>query len=367
MSIQDIQAFELPRFPEAITTAPTIGGSTNFDITLTAGYVAYVDQMPFTTTIDSVFFKISTSTGNYPMVARLENVSLGTGAPNGILINPSASAEVRTTATANANYEVRFPQPFTVSRGTLFSIVLAASTRPAVSGNGIRFADFDDDNTGNTFPYVVDNSAPPGTAIAFRTTVSPMIGIGLSAVSGVPLQHCWPMREAPPAIPAFRSPVTHGNKITIRSKVRASGAVVWGDVATSSAAIVLYGTDGFTLSALGYWNPFTPNNTTVGKSTVLFSSTVDLGPGTYYLAVSGGNAASNTTMYYASFTAPYWRGSSPFGGTDVMYISSGTTPTGPGQWIEVDTRQAFLGLLIDGIDDGSVNLFGGETSSIFFA
>jgi hypothetical protein len=65
-------------------------------------------------------------------------------------------------------------------------------------------------------------------------------------------------------------------------------------------------------------------------------------------------------MHYANFNQNIWREASPMGGASVMYVSANTVPTGTTSWTEVSTRQMFMGLIVDGIDDGVK-----ETSSVF--
>lgn len=365
MSIQTVERFELPKMPGLIGTAPNIMGANTLDISGLSGNISYIWQMPYTGLIDALFFRVNSAQGNGPMVMRadIETVNIPLGLPTGFLINPSASALITINPNASpVNYEVRFPQPFEITQGQHFAINISLSSgTPSGAGNGIRFSVFDDDNSGNLFPYVVDDSAPPAAA-AIRNLISPCIGIGLSAVSAIPLPFCWPV-DAAPAI-SFAAPQMHGNKITINSPVRACGATIWGQIASVSSSIILYDTNGVSVLTRQAWHPNLPNVTTISKFNVLFDRPVDLSAGTYYLAVSGGGGTT-VGMYYANFPSSFWRKASPMGGTNVVYVSSNTSSGNP-NWGEVTTRQTFLGLLVDGIDDG-ISVGGGETSSVFFA
>jgi hypothetical protein len=370
MSIQTVPVLELPRFPDSISTAPSIAGANTFDITGLNGNVSYICQMPYTGFIDSLFFRLftvsyNTGVSSVVLKAEIENVNISQGVPTGTLLNPNASATIAIINSTNpANYEVRFPQPFEIIKGQHFAINISLFSG-TVSGNGIRFAYFEDDkNTGNGFPYVLDESAPP-TAAGIRANIAPCFGIGLSAVSATPLPFCWPINNTPPTL-TFGSPTKHGNKITINSPVRACGATVWGQVATVSSVIILYDTDGTSVLTQQAWQHNLPNNTTIYKFNITFDQPVNLNAGTYYIAVSGGGT-NNTTMYYASFNSSFWRMASPMGGTDVCYVSSNIAGDGNPSWTTVDTRQAFIGLLIDGIDDGAQTGGGGETSCVFAA
>jgi hypothetical protein len=365
MSIQKVPAFQVPTLPENIATTPDYAGASTFDIVSNSGYVSYVFRAPETAIIDSCFFRIDsavTSSGqNVILKTLVDDVGtggLGTGNP--IDANAVQSVTARSSATA-VNYEVKYPGPFTLTKGTLYSLTITLSSG-TVSGNGIRFAEFSDDNQGNQFPYTIDNDA-------FRNNLAPGFGIGLSGVSALPLQFCWPM-DAVPRTHGFRAPDMHGNMIALSGKMRVRGATVWGDTATNgtgfSPIVNLYNAAGSLLASQA-WEYYLPNNTTNGKFNIIFPTAVELDPGTYYIAVSGRTHTSNTvTMYSASFPSSYWRKASPMGGTDVVYVSSNST-TGGGApvWTTVDTRQAFIGLLVDGVDDGAAGGGGGTGETSF--
>jgi hypothetical protein len=359
MAIKPIFEFPFPHQPEGISTIPTFAGSASYDITAATGYAAYVGQATETFTVDTVFFRVGSVGAGNSLTARvaLENVSLTTGLPNVTLINPSASAAIRITALGN--YQVRFPAPVTVAQGTIFSIViqgLAGSTP-----NACRFAAFTDDNPGYGFPYTVDNAAAGTPTI---TKLAPGIGLALSGVSGVPTKFCWPM-EAVPEEASVLDDLLIGNRITVRGKVRASGVHVWGHADTKTV-INLYDTNGATILASAVWEPNLPNNNTVNQFKLSFSTSAEIGPGTYFL---GASATSISTIYIAPFTESIWREASPFGGKDVVYCRANdtTVPTNVNDWTVYTDRQLFLGLMIDGVDDGTGGGGGGGGGETSFA
>lgn len=361
--------FQIPTLPEQIVTTPDYAGANTFDITTLNQYVAYVCKMPETAVIDCLFFRIDsavTSSGqNVVLKAIFEQIGTdggSSGSPIGNNSNAVQSVTARSSATP-VDYEVRFPAPFTITKGQVFAITISLSSG-SVSGNGLRFAQFADDNQGNQFPYALDN----GTV---RNDLAPSFGIGLSAVSAVPLQFCWPM-NAVPTTHAFRAPDMHGNMIALSAKMRVCGAAIWGDAAISSvlpgfsSLVNLYNAAGALLVSTN-WEYYLPNNTTNGKFNIMFPTAVDLNPGTYYLAVSGRtNTTNNVTMYSATFSSSFWRKASPMGGTDVMYVSSNTSSGGGAPiWTTKDNRQAFIGLLVDGVDDGASGGGGGSGETSF--
>ena len=62
-----------------------------------------------------------------------------------------------------------------------------------------------------------------------------------------------------------------------------------------------------------------------------------------------------------TFANARWRSASPMGGADFCYTSCTSPPTSTASWTNITTKQAFIGLIIDGIEMGG----GGETSHVF--
>jgi len=365
MAIQSIPEFYFPHLPEIILTSPSFAGSASYDITAAGGYAAYVGQATETFTADTVFFRVGSVGAGNSLTARvaLENVSTSTGLPTVTLLNPSASALIRVTTAGN--YQVRFPAPITVAQGTIFSIVITAIAGSAP--NACRFAVFSDDNPGYGFPYTLDNAAA-GTPTV--TQLAPGIGLALSGVSGVPTKFCWPMNAVPADAQFGSSSSFYGNKITVRGKVRVSGATVWGDSlnggTNQKAVINLYDTNGVDILASADWYSNMPNNSTQNQFKLAFTTPVTIGPGTYFLAANNSSSVGQVTINYASFSESIWRQASPFGGKDVVYCFSTATPDNIDDWTIDETKQFFLGLIVDGVDDGAGGGGGGGETSFAY-
>jgi hypothetical protein len=346
--IVSVPTMSLPAFPNNVSSIPAITGSANFDLNAAGASVAYVGQMPSTQTISRVFFRVNSATTGCTVLVRLEEVRTGDGLPNGTPIHANASASI-TIANGAGNYEVSYT-PFQVTRGTLFALVIQHDLS-LPNPIAIRFAFFADDNHGSGLPYCLDS----GTHVA---TLAPCFGIGTSG-SAVPVRHMWPIIDA--GLETYNSgstPDTRGNKITINAKVRVCGLRVWTDLDATAKAI-LYGADGSTILASA--NLFTnlPPDTLAFPNDALFTSAVELNPGTYYIAVeatSGTNIGLGVITLYDST----WRAGSPFGGADVVYSTCTQTPSSTGSWTDSTNKQAMISLLIDGIDNGS-----SETSYTF--
>jgi len=344
--IVSVPTMSLPAFPDGVNTAPAITSGTGFDLNAAGASVAYVGQMPSTQTISRVFFRVNSATTGCTALVRLETVDTSTGLPTGTLVNANASAsQVITSGTAN--YEVAYT-PFEVTRGTLFALVIAQSSG---TPSAIRFAFFADDNHGSGLPYCLDSGA-------HNPTIAPCFGIGISG-SAVPLRHMWPIIDA--GLETYNSGSaadTRGNKITINAKVRVCGLRVWADLDATAKAI-LYGSNGSTILASADLFANIPPDTLAFPNDALFTSAVELNPGTYYIAVE---ATSGTNINLAVITLydSSWRAGSPFGGANVVYSTCAQTPSSTGSWTDTNDKQAMISLLIDGIDNGA-----SETSYTF--
>jgi hypothetical protein len=341
--IVSVPTMSLPAFPNNVSAAPAIASGTNFDLNAAGASVAYVGQ---TQTITRVFFRVASATTGCTVLVRLETVDTSTGLPTGTLVDANASVSQVITSGA-ANYEVSYT-PFQLTRGTLFALVIAQNSG---TPSAIRFGNFLDDNHGSGLPYCLDS----GTHVA---TLAPCFGIGTSG-SAVPLRHMWPIIDA--GLETFNSGSaadTRGNKITINAKVRVCGIRVWADLDATAKAI-LYGSNGSTILASADLFTNIPPDAAAWANDALFTSTVELNPGTYYIAVeatSGTNIGLGVLTLYGST----WRAGSPFGGADVVYSSCAQTPSSTGSWTDTNDKQAMISLLIDGIDNGS-----SETSYTF--
>jgi hypothetical protein len=344
--IASVPTMSLPAFPNSVSSAPTITGSANFDLNAAGASVAYVGQMPSTQTISRVVFRVASATTGCTALVRLETVDTSTGLPTGTLVHANASVSQVITSGA-ANYEVAYT-PFEVTRGTLFALVIAQSSGTPAA---LRFAFFFDDNHGSGLPYCLDSGV-------HSATIAPCFGIGISG-SAVPLRHMWPITDA--ALETYNSgstPDTRGNKITISAKVRVCGLRVWADLDATAKAI-LYGADGSTILASADLFTNIPPDTGAWPNDALFTSAVELTPGTYYIAVEA-TSGSNIGLAVITLYDSTWRAGSPFGGAEVVYSTCTQTPASTGSWTDATNKQAMISLLIDGIDNGS-----SETSYTF--
>jgi len=348
MSIVKTPLWIVPTLPASLSGPPNFGSSNQLGIIGLGQFVSYVGQMPSTETIDSVFFKIQTLTSGTSGLVKIEGVNKALSRGDNILVHPAASALVALSSTGD--YFVRFDQPFTIPLGDYFCITIQQSGTKVPAG--IQFTYFLDDAWPAGFPHTFGSNTFHGLA--------PTFGIGLHGVSAVPLQHCWPVTSV--SALTFNSSSTInciGNKIRINAPIRVIGIRSWLEL-DGNCLVNIFDVDGTTIlrTASGFVS-MPPVNNGQFRNDFYFSSPVTLTPGnTYYYAISA-NTAGTILTYTVNSPTSAWRTGSPMGGAEVHYTEC-KNPTSTLSWNDDLSKQAFLGLLVDGIDNGRA-----ETSSVF--
>lgn len=354
MSFVTIPETHWPNKPAPWLTTPGIAGSTLLDLNGASQWVAWVGQVKQTATIDRYFFRVATATTGCGASVRIETVDTATGLPTGTLVHANATDSI-TIGTGAQDFANDFDGTFTLTQGDYIAFVIAVSSGTPVA---VNFALFSDDGEGVAVPYLVDFDA----AAAARTTISLCAGLGVSGGGAMPLPKMWPINAVTDErYGSTSTPDTIGNKIVIDAPIRVAGAWYWADL-DGDATLKLYGTDGSTVLASALIYTSIPPVTTSALCEARFSSSIGLQPGTYYLAIE---ATTATTIGLSTMTFPNanWRAGSPLGSDKITYSSCTQTPTGTGSWTDTTTKQAFIGLIIDGVDDGA----GGQTAHVFMA
>jgi hypothetical protein len=354
MSIVTVPEFCFPELPSTPAAAPSILGAATLDLNGTSEYVAFVFSCPKTVTVDSVFFRVNTATQGCTAIVRIETVDPLTGVPTGTLANANAIQQIVITNVSGTSYEVTFPASFSLEQGTLYAIYIGyfGGTAPI----GINFSTFSDDGGNIGMPYAIDFDA----IAEYKDSLAPCFGLGLSGGSALFIKKLWPISSA--ATETFSSTSTPdiiGNKITIKAPMRVCGAWAWIDL-DEAAIIRLYNTDGSGIlgSAQAYKN--VPANIAQYINIFQFSGSVTLPTGDYYLAAEA-TTITGIGLGTITFTNDKWRRGSPMGGADFCYTSCTSPPTSTGSWTTTATKQAFMGLIVDGIEGGG----GGATSHVF--
>lgn len=356
MAFVTIPETHWPNKPATWATTPNLGASTNLDLNGTGQWVAWVGQVKQAATIDRYFFRVGGATTGCDALVRVETVDTSTGLPTGTLVHANATDAVTITSGA-ADYANNFDGTFSLTQGQLIAFVISVSSG---TPSGVNFAFWDDDGAAVGFPYLIDFDA----SATLRSTLSICAGLGISGSGAMPLPKMWPINAVSnETYNSGSAPDTIGNRIVVDAPIRVAGVYCWTDQ-DGDATIKLYGTDGATVLASAALYTAIPPITSSQLCEVRFTSSVELAAGTYWLAVEAttGTSIGLSTITFVSST---WRSGSPFGADKITYAACTQTPTNTGSWTVTETKQAMLGLIIDGVDDGASS--GGQTAHVFMA
>lgn len=354
MSFVTVPEFFFPDLPATVAAAPSLSGAATMDLNGASQWVAFVFAAPRTVSVDCTFFRINSATTGCGATVRIETVDTATGLPTGTLAHANAAQSV-TIGTGAANYEVIFPGAFTLTKGTLYALYVGvASGTPSA----VNFATFSDDGSDIVFPYVLDFDA----SAAIRDSISPVMGVGVAGGSALILEKAWPVATmGNDSYGSTATPDTVGNQVTLAAPMRISGLWAWVDL-DGPANVHLYDSDGVTVLATAEAYTNVPPVATQGANLFHFASSIELEAGTYYAAIEATGAT--IALGVMTFTSDKWRQGSPHGGAAFAHASCTQTPSGVGSWTVTNTKQAFVGLIVDGISSGGGGTAGGRRPKI---
>lgn len=357
MAFVTIPETHWPNKPATWSSVPNIAGSTNLDLNGSGQWAAWVGQVKQTATIDRYFFRVAAATTGCDALVRIETVDTSTGLPTGTLYHANATDAV-TIGTGAADYANNFDGTFSLAQGDFIAFVISVSSG---TPSGVQFGLFDDDGAGVMVPYLIDFDA----AAAIRTSGAICAGLGISGGGAVCLPKMWPINAASnETYNSGSSPDTIGNRIVVDAPIRVAGAFYWVDQ-DADATLKLYDTDGSTVLASANLYTAVPPLASSQLCEARFSSSIELAAGTYWIAIEA-TSGSNIGLSTITFVSSTWRSGSPFGADKITYAACTQTPANTGSWTVTETKQAMIGLIIDGIDDGT-STGGGTTAHVFMA
>lgn len=343
-----------PNKPATWLATPNLGGSTNLDLNGAGQWIAWVGQVTQSATIDRYFFRVNTAATGCNALVRIETVDTATGLPTGTLVHANATDAI-TIGTGAQDFANNFDGTFSLTKSDLIAFVISVSSG---TPSGVNIAFWDDDGAGVSIPYLLDYDS----SVTLRTSLCICAGLGISGGGAMPLPKMWPINAVTnETYNSTSTPDTIGNKIVIDAPIRICGAWYWVDQ-DGDATLKLYDTDGSTVLASASLYTAIPPITTSQLCEARFSSSIELQPGTYYLAIEA-TTATNIGISTITFVNSTWRSGSPLGADKMTYSSCTQTPTGTGSWTDTTTKQVVMGLIIDGLDDGA----GGQTAHVFMA
>lgn len=355
MAFVTIPETHWPNKPATWASIPNLTATTNLDLNGTGQWVAWVGQVKQTATIDRYFFRVGSATTGCNALVRIETVDTSTGLPTGTLYHANATNAV-TIGTGAADYANNFDGTFTMTQGDFIAFVISVSSG---TPSAVNFATWEDDGAAVMVPYLLDFDA----SAALRLTTSMCAGLGISGAGAMPLPKMWPINAVSnETYNSGSTPDTIGNQIVVDAPIRVAGAYYWADQ-DADATLKLYGTNGSTVLASANLYTTMPPITSSQLCEVRFSSSVELAAGTYWLAIEA-TSGTNVGISTITFVSSTWRSGSPFGADKITYAACTQTPANTGSWTVTETKQAMIGLIIDGIESGGG---GGQTAHVFMA
>lgn len=336
MSITAVPTFEYPRpfnginaTPATVSVVGLTGAGYKYGVVLRAPKAGNIHKIGFCfgalATPQDTDFRVETVSAQFPsgtLWATNTNVVIPSGSLTAASLNMA-------TLTADA----------TVALNDLIGLVIAPAGTPAM--NVVTMW-----SGYNMLPYAVFNNGAWAQSLS-----SPVIAIEYSDGSYALTPHVVPFNAVNThTYNSGSTPDEIGAKFRIPVSMRAMGFWLGVDL-DNTCDVVIYDSDGASVLA-------TATLTNAGRSITTgslplfgyFASPATLQANTYYyLSVKPG--ASNVSLYSWDMLSAAALDQLP-GGQDWHYVTA-KDPSGVGSWSATTTRYPVLGLLMDGIDQGS--------------
>lgn len=329
-----------PAWPTLSAGTPSLSTST-FTIDAANEKAARVDLSTVSKSIRYVYLRTATVTTGDTVDVRIETVDTD-GLPSGTLWAANTNAAL---VIANGDDTVWLKAgPLTadaaLSVGSVYAIVVVNGG----AGGNIQIASFQDQSA--MVPYGVHF-----TTTWSKRDVAPAYLLEYADGSSSPVYGVSDY-GGPITAQTFNSGSTtnrRGNAITVPFPCRVSGCWVWlGTSTATTCSVVLYDTDGTTvLATTGTVDSDTAEATSAGIAFLPFTAPATLAAGGPYRLAFVPATTTNQTMY--DFDLPAAAVMDSFPGGQALHRSVFTSSA----WVETTTARSYLGLLIDGVSDGT--------------
>jgi hypothetical protein len=352
MAIQLIQyGVPLPMWPTTVSSAPSTASSV-YVLTSAAHQIAYSYRAGVTKSLRYVYLLTGTVTTGDTVDVRIETVDTTNGQPTGTLwaANTNAALVVNSADDNVFLLAGALTADASLTAGDQFALVVANGA----GGGNMQFANYADQ--ASRFPRGWTYN---GTTWTSR--IQPLIGfLGYSDGTWEPM---WGVLDQGPVTTKTFStsgPTTrHGNNYTFPFPVRVSGAWFWLTSTGGDVVINLYDTDGTTvLATSGTIDKDFMGSSVEGICYAPFTAPVTLGATGPYRLVYAPTTTSTVTGY--EFTVPAAAVMDAFPGGQAVYAAEYIS----GSWTDTVTKRAYLGLFLNGFDDG-VSAGGGGAFAFF--
>lgn len=350
MTMISVSSLQIPSIPFGLTSSWTTLNSSN----LNASGVKFASilQAPKTGSIRKIHFRVGGVTTATDTDVRIETVDPATGEASGTLWGTNTNVTVLQASITSNTWIVSpaLTADASVTQGDTFAVVLAPTGTPSYIVTCIGGA-----SAAFRFPYV---SFYNGTSWIKESSLLPSVGIEYSDGSFADMPQVIPL-SATPNVHAFNSgstPDERALKFKLPVPVKVCGAWVADDL-DGDGDLVLYDSDGTTALQTKSLDKDVRQGTTTGVHLVRFPGSQLLLANTFYRLSIKPTSATSLTVYSIDVNSAALFDQMP-GGQNFHYSER----TDAGAWTDTTTRRLFMGLMIDGVDDGSG---GGSTTNVF--
>jgi len=341
MAEQTIQGrFEVPQM--ILDRSPAIVGIT---IDAASEKAAFVFRAPKTGTISKVAFRTETVTTGATVDVRLETVSTANGDPTGTLLGTNSNgSQVIADADDDTWFTTSLTTGVAVTRGDLMSAVIV---NPAGSPGSMLIAELDDSLVFYGFPY-----GDAYTASWSKRTDYAIMAFEYDDGSYATVPQAFPVSNINSV--AFNNtsdPDHRGLKFKLPFPFRLAGIWLLLDL-DGDADIKLYDSDGTSVLATTSIDSNVRYTTSSKVLFVDFASPQSLSKDVSYRVVVEPTSATSVTLFDFDVNSAAVMDAFS-GGQDFHH-----TEKKDAGWTDTTTKRPWIGLLIDGFDDGA----GGSTS-----
>lgn len=338
MTVANVYGLYIPEVLDIVSLAPAFSPMV---LDAAGEKVAVVMQAPKTGSIRKIHFRTGTVTSATDTDVRIETVDATTGNPTGTLFGTTTNVTVASASiTANAWITTgALTADCAVTRGSdKIAIVIAPTGTPNYQVSYLT------GNTNRNSPYNVHY-----TASWSKTTFSlPVIALEYSdgTLAIAPGVYPWSAINTH-SYGNGSTPDEVALKFSLAAPVRVTGVWAIADL-DGDADFVLYDSDGSTVLASTSTDKDIRSGTSTKSGEWLFAASQQLSANTSYrLSLKPTSATTLTTYSFDVASAAIL--DQLAGGRNFHH----STRVDAGSWTDTTTRRPFMGLIIDGIDDGA--------------
>jgi hypothetical protein len=332
MAFQTVHGLLVPGF-QPVSGGVTIAFSSN-TVDAAGEKLAGIFRVPKTGTISIVGVRSGAVTGSGDADVRLETVSLTDGNPTGTLVGTTTNGTVTINA-ANTWYNATLTLGAAVTRGDLIAVVVARTT-----GN-YGISSLSNTPFGAQFPYI-DHFTASWAKISTQPVFSLQYNDG--SYGFTPSVYPYSLLTST-TYNSGSTPDERGLKFRLPAPVRVAGAWLYPDL-DAAADIKLYDAADTELATLSL-DPDVRIGTGYGSQYNWFGASVSLSANVYYRLTLLPTSVTDISAMHFNVNAAAVMDSLP-GGQDFHH----TERTNAGVWTDTTTQRPFIGLILDGIDDG---------------